>query len=345
MYDYKAKAKNVAVLNNYMLAKTLSMFEYENLPDSIPYHELEKLLQVNGFAFITEVNGELYAFSGGIGGEPDVYGNPTTITINNPALKFNKTLDIKTDGVLIKNDDMSMGLIPLYEKHHMLMVENDINIVVNGYNSRMQKLISAPDDKTKASAEAFVKRAVDGDIAIIGENGLFDGIKVQTGATTSAVSVTTMIEFNQYIKASLYNEVGLSANFNMKRERLISSEVEAGEDSLFPFVYNMMKCRLKAIESINAMFGTDIKIDFGSVWFYKNAELVDDVVDPNKVPAPEPDVDPTPTPDVDPEPTPDVDPEPTKDKDELLAMLEDQSLSDEDKQAVKELLAELEGEE
>ena len=215
----------------------------------------------------------------------------------------------------------------------MMIVENDINIVVNGYNSRMQKLISASDDKTKASAEAFVKRAIEGEVAIIGENGLFDGIKVQSGATTSATSVTTMIEFNQYIKASLYNEVGLSANFNMKRERLISSEVEAGEDSLFPFVYNMMKCRLKAIESINAMFGTDIKIDFGSVWFYKNAELVDYVVDPNK------------TPDVDPTPTPDVDPEPTKDKDELLAMLEDESLSDEDKQAVKELLAELEGEE
>ena len=59
-YDYKAKAKNVIIQNNYMLAKTISMFEWENLPDTIPYKELEKLLQVNGFAFITEVNGELY---------------------------------------------------------------------------------------------------------------------------------------------------------------------------------------------------------------------------------------------------------------------------------------------
>ena len=339
-YDYKAKQRNVNQLNDYMLAKTLSMFEYENLPETIPARELEKLLQRGGYAFISKApDGGLYAFTGGLGGEPDVYGNATKIVVSNTALKYSETLDIKKDGVLIKNDDMSMGLIPLYEKHHMLMVENDINIVVNGYNSRMQKLISAPDDKTKASAEAFVKRAIEGDVAIIGENGLFDGIKVQSGATTSAVSVTTMIEFNQYIKASLYNEVGLSANFNMKRERLISSEVEAGEDSLFPFVYNMMKCRLKAIESINEMFGTDIKIDFGSVWFYKNAELVDDVVDPNK------DIDPTPTPTPEPTPEPDVDPEPTKDKDELLAMLEDESLSDEDKQAVKELLAELEGEE
>lgn len=333
MFNYKNKVGNVKMLNNYMLAKTLSMFEYENLPDSIPYKELEKLLQVNGFAFITKVNGELYAFTGGLGGEPDVYGNPTQIIIANPALKYNATLDLKTDGVLITNDDMGMGLIPLYEKHHTLMVENDINIVVNGYNTRMQKLISAPDDKTKQSAEQYVKRAVEGDIAIIGENGMFDGVKLQSGNATSSTSVTTMIEYNQYIKASLYNEVGLSANFNMKRERLISSEVEAGEDSLFPFVFNMMKCRLKAIEKINAMFGTDIKIDFGSVWFYKNAELVDDVVDPNKG---------LPT---DPNKETETDPTANKDKDELLAMLDDESISDEDKQAVKELLDELEGKE
>ena len=88
-YDYKAKAKNVITQNNYMLAKTVSMFEWENLPETIPYKELEKLLQVNGFAFITKVNGELYAFSGGLGGVPDVYGNPTQIIISNPALNFN----------------------------------------------------------------------------------------------------------------------------------------------------------------------------------------------------------------------------------------------------------------
>ena len=43
-YDYKDKQKNVRQLNEYMLAKTLSMFEYENLPTTIPARELEKLL-------------------------------------------------------------------------------------------------------------------------------------------------------------------------------------------------------------------------------------------------------------------------------------------------------------
>ncbi|WP_457826026.1 hypothetical protein, partial [Staphylococcus aureus] len=59
-YDYKAKKANVRTLNNYMLAKTTSMFEYEGLPESIPYEELEKIIQQNGYAFITEVDGVLY---------------------------------------------------------------------------------------------------------------------------------------------------------------------------------------------------------------------------------------------------------------------------------------------
>ena len=277
-YNFKDKQQNVKQLNNYMLTKTLSMFEYSDLPETIPYKELEKLLQINGYAYITEVKGSLYAFSGGLGGVSDVYGNPTTITINNVALGFNETLSIADDGVLITNDDMLIGLMPLLEKHNTLLVENDINMVVYGYNSRMQTLISASDDRTKASAESYINKLVDGDIAVIGENALFDGVKVQAG-TSGGVNISTMLEYHQYIKGTLNTEVGLSSAFNMKKERLITSEVEQGEDSLFPYVYNMMKCRLKAIELINSKYGTYIEIDFGSVWHQKNKEMVDDLID------------------------------------------------------------------
>lgn len=53
-YDYKAKTRNINQLNKYMLAKTLSMFEYQGLPETIPQRELERLLQTNGYAFITK---------------------------------------------------------------------------------------------------------------------------------------------------------------------------------------------------------------------------------------------------------------------------------------------------
>lgn len=280
-YCYKNKANNILNQNNYMLAKTLSMFEWENLPETIPYKEIERLLQTSGYAFVTKVNGELYAFTGGLGGVPDVYGRPTQITISNPALKFNETLDLLKDGVLIHNDDMNMGLIPLFERYNTFLVENDINMMMYGYNTRTQKLISASDDKTKQSAQLAVKRAIDGEVEVIGESVIFDGIKVHSGANASGVSITNLTEFHQYLKGSLYNEIGLSANFNMKRERLTTSEVEQGDDSLYPFVFNMLKCRIKAVEKLNKMFDLKINVDFGSVWAKGSKEVIDDEINPN----------------------------------------------------------------
>lgn len=281
-YDYKAKQKNVNRLNDYMLAKTLSMFEYENLPETVPARELEKLLQRNGYAFISKTpDGALYAFTGGLGGEPDVYGNATTINIANTALKYNATLDVKKDGVLFYNDDMAAGLLAFYEKQNTLLAENEINMVVWGYNSRTQKLISAPDDKSKESAELYMKKIVDGELTIIGENALFDGVKVQPANNSSGNGISQMIEYHQYIKSCLFNEVGLPSNFNMKKERLISSEIDQAEDSLFPLVYNMMENRISAVNRINEMFGTDIKVGFGSVWALKNKKLVDGIVNNN----------------------------------------------------------------
>ena len=279
MYDFKNKQANVLQNNRYMFAKTLSMFEYMGLPETIPYRELEKLLQNNGYAFITEVEGELYAFGGGLGGEQDVYGNPSQITINNVALKFNKTLDIKKDGVLIHNDDSLIGLLPLFNKYNSMLTENDINMVLNGYSNRLQIMLSASDDKTKASADKYLENLINGELGVISSSPMFEGVKTHTTGNSQGSSITTLIEYQQYIKAGLFNEIGLDANFNMKRERLTSGEVDQGDDILYPFIDNMMKCRLTALEQINEKYGLEISIDYGSVWNKKNKEMVDGIVD------------------------------------------------------------------
>lgn len=278
-YEPKSKEQNIKTLNNLMLTKTLSMFEYENLPETLPQKELEKLLQSNGFAFITKVEGEIYAFNGGLGGVQDAYYNQSQITISNPFLNFNETLDLEKDGVLFCNDSLKLGLLDYYEKQNTLLVENDLNMFMWGINSRVQQLITAPDDKSKDSAEQFLKKVVDGDLGVIGENALFDGVKVHNKNSGGSVSVKDMLEYHQYLKSNLYNEVGLSSNFNMKRERLLSAEIDQNEDSLFPLVYNMMQCRIEAVKKINAMFNLNIKVDFGSVWHYKNKKLIDGLVE------------------------------------------------------------------
>ena len=160
-----------------------------------------------------------------------------------------------------------------------MLIENDINLMMHGYNSRLQTFISAGDDKTKESAENFLTQLIAGELGVIGESALFDGIKAHSTGSNSN-SITSLVEFHQYIKGSLFNEIGLSSNFNMKRERLTEGEVEAVEDTLYPFVDNMMKNRQLALLEINTKYGLEINIDYGSVWFKKNKQLVNDIVEP-----------------------------------------------------------------
>jgi len=270
MYNYKNKRDNIKQLNKYMLSRTLSMFNYSDLPTTLPSVEMEKQLQKKGYTFITMVEGSLYAFQGGLGGEPNPYGQPTKITINNPSLNYSATLDIEKDGVLIKNDDMMMGLFTLFDKYNTLLIENEITMFINSYNTRVQTLLSAGDDSTKESAELYLKKVIEGELGIIGENQLFEDLKVQKAQADNANVTTQLIEFNQYLKASLYNEVGLNANFNMKRERLNSSEVKLNTDNLYPLIHNMLENRKQGIEKLNEMYDLQIGVEFGSIWNFRN---------------------------------------------------------------------------
>ena len=268
LYQQQIRDKDTAV-TEFMantLAKTQSMFEYEGLPDSIPQKELERLLQTTGNAFVTSVDGVLYALSGGKGGEPDVYGRATLYTVANPALKLNKTYDIQKDGVLIENDSNGESLLPLIGRYAVLYTDGLISLNTASILTRITMLISASDDKTKQSADEFLRKIQDGEFSIIGENAFFKGVNMQTAPTTNSVYITQLIELVQYYKASMYNELGLNANYNMKRERLNLGEVSMNVDVLLPYVDNMLKERQNAVEKINEMFDTEITVKLASSW-------------------------------------------------------------------------------
>lgn len=265
-YDFKNKEKNLNDYITYMLNRSVTMFKYHNLPDTMPQREIELLLQCNGWGCVCEIDGNLYCLNGGLGGVPNAYNMPTEIIINNPYLNYNKTLTIDTDCVIIPNDSMYVGLLPMYNRYCTMLVENDITMILATVNKRVQNLLSANDDNTVESAKNFLKKVFNGELGVIAESKLFDSLKVNASSVNSTVSMTELFEFEQYVKASLYNEIGLSANYNMKRERLTSAEVETNTDNLYPLVDDMINQRRKAVEKINKMFGTNIEIEFNSSW-------------------------------------------------------------------------------
>ena len=248
-----------------MLIKCNQMFVYKNLPDSVPKRVLERFLLENGFCIFTKENDKFIVLSGGLGGELNEYYEYTKCIINNPYLKLNKEYTINDDCVLIRNDSKMKGLIPLLEKYGVLCGDCEVSINMLTNNLRTQFFISAADDKTKQNADMFIKKLIDGELSVIGENQFLDGVKVHN-VSSQANYIQQFIELNQYLKASAFNEIGLDANFNMKRERLTVNEVELNTSILIPLADNMLEERKNAIDLINQKYGLNIEVDLSSVW-------------------------------------------------------------------------------
>lgn len=265
-YSPRDKMQNVDNIIGYMLTRCQSMFRYEGLPDSIPQRSLELYLQANGNTCIAEYQGTLYAFTGGMGGEPDPYYMPTIYTVANPALNMSRMYRIGEDCVVIPNDSIYMGLLPLFSRYASSLVEAELSLHVALVNSRLVDLITAGTDKTKLAADKIISDVEDGKLAVILDKSLDGTLKALPYSQVNTRTLTELIEVIQYTKASWYNEIGLNANYNMKRESLNSTESQLNDDALLPLIDDMLRCRERGIEAVNAMFSTNIRVGLASAW-------------------------------------------------------------------------------
>lgn len=274
-YDFTDKDVNINYHILYMLNRTQSMFKWEGLPDTIPQRDLEILLQCRGYAGFCEVpNKGIYALYGGLGGEQNAYYMPTILTVSNPYLKYTANLAIDEDCIVMPNDSFYLGLLPLMRRYAAHMVETELSINIGVINSRIFTLISSDNDNTTKSAEKYLDDIVKGKLGVIADKPFFDGIKAQPFGTTSNTNVlTNLIEMLQYLKASWYNELGLNANYNMKRESINSGESQLNNDALLPLIDDMLNTRRLAADKINKRFGLSLKVDFASSWEDNEIEL------------------------------------------------------------------------
>lgn len=265
-YKPRDKTANIRSIIGYMLSRTQAMFHYEGLPDTIPQRNLELYLQVNGNTCIAEHNGEMYAFVGGLGGEPDPYYMPTIYTVSNPALKFSKNYHIGENCIVIPNDSMYMGMLPLFSRYASGLVESELTLYIALINTRLVDLISAGTDRTKTAVEKVIADIEAGKLSAVLDKGLDGVIKAFPYADQNGKTLTDLLEVIQYQKASWYNEIGLNANFNMKRESLNSGETGLNDDVLLPLVDDMLSCRKRGLEKVNDLFGLDISVSLASSW-------------------------------------------------------------------------------
>ena len=275
--NMRDKRGNVFYYVRKWLVETQSMLHFEGLPETIPEREIIRLLQINGFCVLPDPaklpDGKPYAFYAGLGGEPDAYYMPTLAVVSNPALNLSATYELHKDAVLIRHDSYMMGLIPTLTHYATMTVDADLSLYIASILARAPVHISAQGDRSKASADDYLKGLEDGKLGAIFETGFLDGIKGTPGATESNQSITNLIDYRQYLKASRWNDCGLNANYNMKRESINASEAQMNNDALTPFTDDIIRSIQTGLDEYNALYGYNIRVNLAGAWAVKEKEI------------------------------------------------------------------------
>ena len=299
--DSKFLDKSKLIRDNFymLLNKTTQMFEYENLPPTIPKCALEGIIQTYGSACIWRVSqtytpvgygpsfqfsaldssaessdGLLFAFPYTLADAPDPYDQPYKVVITSPGFRpsISETLEINKDVVIIKNDTYFRGMTRLHKKYAYLLAEAEISLRSTLICLRDQMTFIAKTEPQRASVSKYMQDR---------ESGVFASILAPDfGTPLEAISsdgrsnaVELAVNGRQAIYAAWYNEIGLNPSFSLKREYTSAQEIDTNTDLLVPHIDDMLQCRELACESINAMFGTNIKVRKSSAWEIKEKQI------------------------------------------------------------------------
>lgn len=259
----------------------ISLFKYENLPDTMDarYLELGLLEQGKMVLFEDEVLGYL-SLEVLIGQPLDVYRNPikrTAYAVNG----YRKELDA-SNSVIIYNDLLRENGIRRLEYYARKLYEIDRSIDVNVKTQKTPVMILCNEQQRSTMKNLFMQYEGN-EPFIYGDKNLdLSGVQVlNTGAPYVAGDL-------QDLKTSIWNEaltyLGVPNVNNVKKERLITDEVTRNMGGTNASRFSRLKAREQAIDKFNAMFGTNITVDYQEMLDIDNldimnAEVLDNVTE------------------------------------------------------------------
>lgn len=274
----KMKAKQKTAHLNFshwsrMFGLVMSMFEYTDVTDNnIDYHYLEKYLISDGVAFVGKVDGKLTAMLGSRHDDLNEYGLGTKINaVTQNGKAFTGT--IGKDCVVIYNNNLHLPELEL-TNYADLLTELDKSVDLNIQYTRDYPIPIVETDRDKEVVKTAIKNMRDGvPCTIVGNSTLSDIINNVEMTKTLEISNPDRINNLQYlltayetIEKRFWARYGHNVSSTDKRAQVTETEL-TGTDSV-SLVYPMIRLeeRIKAIEELNQIFGTNIKVDFSKIW-------------------------------------------------------------------------------
>ena len=198
----------------------------------------------------------------------DFYYQPTRALVTNPLMKTSRELRVGEDTSFIKLTNDFQGVLDLcaYFSEKLATIDGAVNM--NLINSKFGYLIGAKNKAAARTIEQMFDRMNKGEPLVCFDKSIVDGLGdedpfvfIDRNSIKNSYITTDLLTDAQTIINQFDTEVGIKSTPE-KRERLISSEVEASNDDTNARISLWRECLTNSIKEVNEMFGLDISFKF-----------------------------------------------------------------------------------
>lgn len=237
----------------------ISMFDWK-VPDTIDPRFLEYILNMDGKAvfFKDEAMGYLAlqcAYAGGFG----VYRQPLKVrayAVNG----YNRTMENEKECIVIWNNMLRKSTYPVLQNFAIQLWDLDRTCFVNLRAQKTPVLVIAPEHD-RLTMKNLYKEITGNAPVIYGDKNLeYENIK---SINTQAPFIADKV-YEQ--KTKIWNEaltyLGIANVNSVKKERMITDEVDRNLGGTIASRQSRLEMRQKACEEINKLFGLDIWVEF-----------------------------------------------------------------------------------
>lgn len=257
---------------DFILRLLYRVIIFEDIPETVSETFLKMILYTQGKACFLRGNlidegEELLALNCTRADTPDVYYIPHKVLVTNPRLKqsYNITPGEDCEIVYLSEPDkyalgeFGGGLYELIRRTATMLADNDISINIAQKNTRLVNLVSGDTQNTVDSICAVITAMYEGEPTIVVKSSLIDKLQgIPLIQNTSQQNLVQLIEVQQYIIAHFYEQIGITTHDQMKRERLITAEINDNLDLAFLNIDDILESVSEGLERVNEMFGTNI---------------------------------------------------------------------------------------
>ena len=249
-----------------LFERVMKLFVWENTGDLKP-KEIEQRLILKGHCGIAEYKGELTAFYGSFYGVTKYMDEWTNYIVRCPIYTGEKK--IGTDVVVIDNNSLRNPTFELVHHYATMLAHTEvtlINCLINARDSGGVPIAST--EKQKTSIREYQNQLFNGKYGVVTDIGNL-GITYAGSDRKTQQDLIDIMETREKLIKSFYSDIGVRSAFE-KRNNTVQAEVEADTSLLLLNLADMLKCRERACEEVNKLFGTNWsvhvarEIDYGA---------------------------------------------------------------------------------